>query len=285
METNKSYGTIYKVTNKINDKIYIGQTTTSLKRRWKMHKTESRKDRKKSALHYAINKYGVDNFIIEPICSCLNKEELNLKEIYFINTLNSLAPSGYNLKMGGNAGKWSKLAKDEFSELKQKQYKENPQLSINNAKYVRDWWNNLTDEQKDNQLKLQTEASREYWSDSEHRFKKADQESSRWKELSEEQKDARLKGFREFWTEDKLKEHSNKMKDLELWKTSGCLQKAQEITSKKVRVIEIITNKETLYSSRAKCTKALKMTAQTLIDILSGKRSNEYKGYRFLLIS
>jgi len=277
----KQYGLIYKITNKVNNKLYIGQTTSTLKTRWKMHKTASRNNRSNSALHSAMAKYGINQFIIEEICSCFDKEELNLKEIYFIDTLNGLAPNGYNLKLGGDVGKWSKIAKNEFSLRKKKQYKDNPLLKDKLNDNFNSWYNGLSKEEQDTQLKLQSMASKEYWSNEDNKFKKSDEEVSRWKELTEEDKSKRLMGMRTYWTENKLKEHSKLMKDRQLWKETNCLQKAVEATSKRVKVIEISTGKEIIYSSRAKCTKDLKLTAQTLIDILSGKRSNEYKGYRF----
>jgi len=269
---------IYKVTNKINGKIYIGQTTTKLKRRWNMHKSASRNNRSNSALHSSISKYGHINFIIEPICSCFSEEELNLKEIYFIDTLNSLVPNGYNLKSGGNAGKWCKQAIDDISKVR-KQLVAQPEHKAKITKYLLDYRASIGEAASKQQSSLST---REYWSTPGNKLKKADTESARWKELTDEQKTTRLSGFREYWTEDKLKEHSDKMKALKSWEKSGCLLKAQAATSKAVRVIEISTQIEQVYSSRAKCTKALMITAKTLIEILNGSRSNEYKGYRFI---
>ena len=89
------YGYIYKTTNLINGKIYIGQ-----------HKSESFTDYKGSGkiLWNAINKYGWDNFKVELICECESYEELNEKEIYYINEYNSTNRSiGYNISRGGNA--------------------------------------------------------------------------------------------------------------------------------------------------------------------------------------
>ena len=273
-----NYGIIYKITNKINGKIYIGQTTTSLKRRWNMHKSASRKNRSNSALHSSISKYGYINFIIEPICSCFSEEELNLKEIYFIDTLNSLAPNGYNLKSGGANGKHTIESKEKMSVI-QKQLVAQPEYKAKITKYLLDYSASIGEAASKQQSSL---SSMEYWSTPGNKLKKADTEIARWKELTDEQKTTRLSGFREYWTEDKLKEHSDKMKVLKSWEKSGCLLKAQAATSKAVRVIEISTQKEQVYSSRAKCTKALMITAKTLIEILNGSRSNEYKGYRFI---
>ena len=59
-------GWIYKITNKINNKVYIGQTINSLEKRFKQHLSEA-KQGKNCRLHSAIRKYGIDAFVIEPI--------------------------------------------------------------------------------------------------------------------------------------------------------------------------------------------------------------------------
>ena len=90
---------IYKITNKINDKIYIGQTTRNLEERWKGHKYH----KGCKVLYRAIKKYGKDNFKIESICSALDEKYLDELEINFIKIFNSLSPNGYNLSLGGKA--------------------------------------------------------------------------------------------------------------------------------------------------------------------------------------
>lgn len=95
---------IYKITNNINGKIYIGKTVKSIERRFWEHKNNAKKGRK-TALYNAIRKYGEDNFSIEIICNCNTLEELNEKEIYYINKFNSSKSKyGYNLTSGGDGG-------------------------------------------------------------------------------------------------------------------------------------------------------------------------------------
>lgn len=65
---------VYKITNKINDKIYIGQTTRSLKDRWRNHLSQYSGC---VAIKNAIDKYGADNFIIEVISECTTVNDLN----------------------------------------------------------------------------------------------------------------------------------------------------------------------------------------------------------------
>ena len=71
---------IYKITNLINNKVYIGQSVHP-ERRWHEHIWGNNKY--KSYIHSAIKKYGVENFLFEIIES--NIENYNEREIYWIN--------------------------------------------------------------------------------------------------------------------------------------------------------------------------------------------------------
>lgn len=90
---------IYKITNKLNNKCYIGQSNDPM-RRWKDHKCQSNKgdDIGKSAIHDAIRKEGVENFLFEIIGWF---EDYNNKEKEYIQLYNSLVPNGYNITPGG----------------------------------------------------------------------------------------------------------------------------------------------------------------------------------------
>jgi group I intron endonuclease len=89
---------IYKITNNINGKLYIGQTTRPLKERWQEHCKMSGDC---PALSNAMKKYGIDSFTIEIIDNAVNIEELNQKEEKYIKGFNSIRPCGYNLTFGG----------------------------------------------------------------------------------------------------------------------------------------------------------------------------------------
>ena len=91
---------IYKITNKITNKIYIGQTSRTLEQRFQEHCRASRNDKYlHRSLYAAINKYGIDNFSIEEIEYC---EDLmaNEREKYWIKYYNS-NNIGYNNSSGG----------------------------------------------------------------------------------------------------------------------------------------------------------------------------------------
>ncbi len=88
---------IYKITNKINNKIYIGQSI-DIERRWKSELAGNCND----YLKRSIKKYGKDNFLFEVIETC-QEALLNEREMYYIELMESWKPQkGYNLTLGGN---------------------------------------------------------------------------------------------------------------------------------------------------------------------------------------
>lgn len=91
-------GIIYKATNKINGKEYIGQSKYSLNMRKKSHKKEMKYT--SVYFHNALKKYGFESFDWEVIEEVPN-ENLCEKEIYYIDKFNSFK-NGYNLTTGGD---------------------------------------------------------------------------------------------------------------------------------------------------------------------------------------
>lgn len=89
---------IYKITNNINGKNYIGQTSTTIKNRWKQHIQDSKKYCNRP-LYKAFLKYGINSFSIEIIEECSEKE-VNERERFWINYYNSYH-YGYNATLGG----------------------------------------------------------------------------------------------------------------------------------------------------------------------------------------
>lgn len=87
---------IYKITNKLNNKAYIGQSN-NIERRFKEHQTKGASSR--IPLDIAIQKYGKDNFLYEVLEEC-EIEQLNEKEKYWITTLETHL-NGYNCNTGG----------------------------------------------------------------------------------------------------------------------------------------------------------------------------------------
>lgn len=109
-ETGMFEGYIYKIINDINDKIYIGQTIQTIDIRFKGHvySCKNRKD-ENSAIHHAMNKYGIEHFKVLELEKCIaeTKEELiqqlNVLERYYIKAFNTTVENrqGYNIDEGG----------------------------------------------------------------------------------------------------------------------------------------------------------------------------------------
>lgn len=129
-------GYIYKITNIINGKIYIGQTTRNVEIRWKEHL----RSKDGCPIHMAIQKYGVNNFKIETLEEC-NDELLDKKEVEYIQKYQSYnGHIGYNATKGGNSSsqavvKWVKTHPEEVKNNLEKarqiaiqKFKDSPEL-------------------------------------------------------------------------------------------------------------------------------------------------------------
>ena len=88
---------IYAFKNKINHKIYVGQTIRTFEKRTGEHLRK-----RKTAFDKALHKYGIENFEYRIIDTAKTIDELNAKEIFWIKKLNTIAPGGYNLCYGGD---------------------------------------------------------------------------------------------------------------------------------------------------------------------------------------
>ena len=94
---------IYCITNLINNKRYIGKTTLTIQERFKEHCWDSKKNRyNKRPLYDAMNKYGIENFIIEELEQVKDETILSEREIYWIKELETYGSKGYNATKGGD---------------------------------------------------------------------------------------------------------------------------------------------------------------------------------------
>lgn len=94
-------GHIYKITNNINGKCYIGKTERTVEIRWFEHIRPSKR-KLDLPLYRAFSKYGIDNFSIEEIEEC-NDAILDEREIYWIDYFDAYN-KGYNCTAGGEGG-------------------------------------------------------------------------------------------------------------------------------------------------------------------------------------
>lgn len=112
---------IYKITNKINQKIYIGQSV-NISKRWVAHRNGAFNPNNKqynTPLYKAIRKYGIENFTFEVLEEC-PISELDIKEkqyIYLLNTTDSKI--GYNLTQGGQDSHCvnSKISEEDLQKI------------------------------------------------------------------------------------------------------------------------------------------------------------------------
>ena len=94
-------GYIYKISNDINNKVYIGKTLASISERWKEHLSDMDKCRnEKRPLYAAMRKYGTSHFYIEEVEQCSNSI-INERERYWIDFYGSYS-NGYNATKGGD---------------------------------------------------------------------------------------------------------------------------------------------------------------------------------------
>lgn len=120
---------IYKYTNKINQKVYIGQTCQTLRER-----AGKNGYRYKHCLHFyaAICKYGWENFEPEILEYIADQSIADEREIYYIKQYDSIT-SGYNIDRGGHKEKCrSEVTKEKISEaLKSKNNNRAKEVIVN----------------------------------------------------------------------------------------------------------------------------------------------------------
>jgi group I intron endonuclease len=163
-------GYIYLITNTENNMKYVGQSKCGdIETRWNTH----RKMLKDSIGNYLLNaykKYGIDKFKFQIICICFD-EDCDIYEEQYIKKYNSIAPNGYNLKLGGKSSKHHESTKelirsklkeritDEIRAEMRERVKNNPyfnygkKLTDEQKKTISDrqklYWSKVTEEQKD----------------------------------------------------------------------------------------------------------------------------------------
>lgn len=125
------YGYVYKTTNVINGKIYIGQHKSDI---FDISYYGSGR-----LLIKAIEKYGKNNFSIELLEKCSSKQELNQQEKYWISKFNSTETKvGYNIALGGDGGDIFTQLSPEAKEEKRRKHSEDTSSRI----WVTDGCNN-----------------------------------------------------------------------------------------------------------------------------------------------
>ncbi len=127
-------GYIYKITNKINKKIYIGQTKKTIEERFQEHLKKA-KIHTNRYLYDAMNKYGYHNFIVSQIEQC-DDSKLDEREIYWIAFYHSNNKEyGYNMTIGGGGGDtWNKNPHKEITSKKISEANKGRQMTPEHSK-------------------------------------------------------------------------------------------------------------------------------------------------------
>lgn len=99
MSNRRRFNLIYKATNTVEDKHYVGQTIFTMSSRKASHKTKALKLGAKSPFYDAIRKFGWDNFEWNIVCYCEDQDELDAKEDEVIVQLGR--ENCYNSHTGG----------------------------------------------------------------------------------------------------------------------------------------------------------------------------------------
>ena len=104
------YGFIYKIENMLNGRTYVGQHIgTELGDYWGSG----------VLIHRAYKKYGKDSFKRTILDYAASKEELNFMEAYYIQSLQTKAPNGYNIATGGRGGYTGELSEESRKKISQ----------------------------------------------------------------------------------------------------------------------------------------------------------------------
>lgn len=126
----KKLSGIYKITNKINNKCYIGQSL-DIYLRWKDHERFAKSKIYDYPIYRAIERYGIENFTFEVLeITEPNKDIMNIKEMEYIEQYNSYL-NGYNATVGGGstANKYNNITKEDIINIRTRKMKvESPTL-------------------------------------------------------------------------------------------------------------------------------------------------------------
>lgn len=101
IKSKNNIGQIYIIRNRINSKVYIGETTMGYKARFSQHCKHSTRIKRHYKLYEAMNTFGVENFYVELLEDNVPINKMYEKEIFYIKKYNSFY-NGYNSTKGGD---------------------------------------------------------------------------------------------------------------------------------------------------------------------------------------
>jgi group I intron endonuclease len=139
---------VYLVRNELTGSVYVGITRSSLKVRWKSHKSSSKRG-KKLKLYDAMRKYGFENFSISILKTCESEDDLLASEKYYVKYYRDLLGDTYNILDGGESyfpindvSDWkNKLKKARVGKTPAKGMKHSLENRELFSKVSKDYWN------------------------------------------------------------------------------------------------------------------------------------------------
>ena len=296
-----NYGYVYKMTNRINGKIYIGQRKC---RKTNMTEEDMLKDNywgSGKILKQAIKKYGLENFTKEIVAVCEDKEELNETETLFI----ALAKIGYgddcyNIAAGGEGGNSLEYKTEEemkefsrkHSEAGKKRW-EDPEEHKKMSEIVKKRYEDPEERKKTSETSKKAWANKTEEEKAEINVKRSESAKETKANKSEEEKNAIVKKFRETMNNkspEKKAETSKKMSKSATKKFEDP-EEHKKISKTLCAFFNIYgINKETgekteifatEYEAKAFVRKKGYKNASHLSSVLSGKRKHAYGYYWF----
>ena len=228
---------VYKYTNLINNKIYIGQTKHTLEQR-----SQKNGSNYKNSIYFynAIQKYGWDNFKSEILKDNLSLEEANYYEEYYINKYDSTNPNiGYNIRIGGKNTPLSEESKRKISEKAKERYKD----PTKNPNYGKHW----SDDFK-NKMRERFSGEKGYW----YGKHKTEEEKQY---LSNLFKGTQITTRKKSYTQEELETKRKIMKE------------TSKMWSKKVRCVE----DNITFNTITECAEYLHRSVQSVSDVLHGR--------------
>ena len=156
------YYLIYKITNNINGKVYIGK-----------HKTNDKNDGYMGSglyLNHAQEKYGMENFTKEILFECSSEEEMNDKERELVNEDFVKRSDTYNIKLGGEGG-WDYINTHCHNNIGNHRRVGFLKYLDNGVNPSSIWYKNLSDEERISYLQNISNALKQYYETHEGTFK------------------------------------------------------------------------------------------------------------------
>lgn len=177
---------LYKITNQINNKVYIGQTI-DVNDRWSAHKSKAKVEKPVQYISRAIAKYGVENFMFEVLATCKTQEDTDEIESILISQYNSRDKQyGYNVKPGGNVAPHAEETKQKQREATIRQIAEKGHPAQGRV---------VTQETRDLMRKIRLENPIEYTDE----IRKNMSDAHIGKVIPEEQRKKMSEGIQEWW--------------------------------------------------------------------------------------